>query len=460
MPELTFKTAEEQQKALDGIETDAPVGVNIDTWESETNQKIDEIMNAKIDENPPADPPADPPPPQDPPKNPIDLTPNDPPPADPTAPDVNAELEQLRRNNEYLQQQNRANERDSQNDKSDMQKQIDDLKAIVEKGPAVNPKEKAKTEVDHELLAVQDEIKALEVEMNKEDDDDDPDHSTSIKQLKKHGQLQLKLNALKEKKQADVIKQQNKEISELKNTQRLKKEKQDEDELEAKRNTAVEKFRESIPELQGDKKFEDMHREYSEFSVEVAAAYFNIPAKKVLMKDAEVAMAKYLEGSEILNQALDSRGIVEPEDMRKFVVLSEVDAVRQGYVLDKVAGEYVQLKDSFGNPVTFPSHKAAYLHLQDEKGDYGKNILAAQRSATKNMMHAMTRKEPIELTSKEQRGENLDDMTKERAMEIFEKYDITTITLRARKDFKDPLVSEYNKALNKLGHAVITEEDL
>jgi hypothetical protein len=460
---MQFKTLEEQQAALDSISTDpadAPVNMKLDQWETETEAKIDEIMQAEITDTAqpePDDEQARLIPPEE--RAPEPVQPQNieqpVPPVESQAPS-NPENEQLKRNNDYLRQQLNSQARQiSERDKK-FQEQIDALKnQNREETPAKKPGPKSETE--HQMIAIRDEIKQLEEEMNNEENDYDTE--LNIKNLKKHSTLQLKLSALREQRQEELIRKQNNEINKLKNEHRLKKEKLDEDEAEDKRNRALEDFRKEIPELSGTVPFAQMETEYNSFAREVAAAYYSISPGDVQDNHAEVAMAAYLEGSPILNETLSSRGISEPSELRKFVVLSEIDGLRQGYVLDKLTGEFVEMKDPMGNKVTFPNHKSAYLYLQQENGEYGKKILSNVQKTQKNMMHAMTRREPVELTSNLQRGE-LDNMTTERAMEILEKYDTDFMAMRGRKNFRDPLFVEYNRALSKLGHATIDEDDL
>lgn len=475
---VIFKNLDEKQAALDAIDTDPPPGVNIDEFQTTTEAKIDEIMQAQVTGGSSTSPDAgNEPPPEGnlPPEPDMNLSAPTPPPAsnEPPAesePDMNIqentpaagpnlnkdqEMEILRRNNEYLKQLNETSNRDSDEKFEKLEKKIDELKkqnkAPEKKGPKVEG-------LELEIGTVRKEIDDLEKLMN--DDDDLYDTETQLKNVKKASQLQIKLSALREKKWEDLMSQQASELKTLKNDQTLKRKSLDDEDKDNKRDKTIEGFRTLVPALRGDKKYSEMEEEYSEFAVHVAAAYFNIDPRHVKAKDTEIAMQKYLTGNPILNESLMSRGVTEPEDMRKFVVLSEIDALRQGYVLDKLSGKFVPLKAVDGGSVNFPSHKSAYLHLQQENGEYGKDILKAQKIAAKNMMHAMTRRaNPTELTHNEQRGP-LDDMTEERADSIIEKYSTDEVVLRARKNFKDPLVVEYNKALAKIGHAQLTKEDL
>jgi len=483
---LTFKTLDEKQKALDAINTEPPPGVNIDQFQSETEAKIDEIMTAAVDEKPAA--PGNEPPPEDPPAGDepnIDmrLSP-DPPPADPKPEDppddnepnldmniqnpppekggsnltVEQENELLKRNNDYLTQLQETNSRETDEKIKSLEKKIDDLKKA---GPAATDGQPAPdSSIDKEMTDIRTEIAELEKIMNTEDDDL-YDTEAQLKNVKRASQLNLKLSALQQKKMEDLITQQAGEIKELKSEQKLKRKALEDEEKDTKRDRSIEDFRKLIPALRGDKKYSEMEEEYSSFATQVASAYFNVSPKYVKAKDTEIAMQKYLAGNPILNEALIARGVQEPADMRKFVILSEIDALRQGYVLDKISGKFVQLKTPEGNRVSFPSLRSAYLHLQQENGEYGKNILKAQKNAAKNILHAMTRKaDPVELTSEQQRGAAIDDMTEERADEIIRKFSTDEVVMRARKSFKDPLVTEYNKALLKKGYAPLTEDDL
>ena len=463
---MTFKTAEEKQAALDAISTDAPVGANLDEWSRETEAKIDEIMNTPIESDGSSDQNLEPKEPeptlkQDEPTrtiHPVDQNPTKEPEPQPKKTDPNEELEKLKRHNEYLQQQNSVYSRQNDEKVKQLEDKITELQKSTEK-PSPQP-QKPKDEVDHQIISVQEEINKLEKEMN-ETDEDFTDPEKTMKQMKKSSQLQLKLSSLQNKKSERLLQEQAAEIESLKNDQRLKREQNEQERKETEKNLAIEQFRKENPELQGKKTYSEMDEEYSNFSREVAAIYFNILPNQAKPEDTEIAMQKYLEGNPILNEALSSRGISEPEDLRKFVILSEIDALRQGFVLDKLTGKFVNFTDASGNKVLFPSHKSAYHHLKMENGKYGKEIVQAQSDAAKSVVHAMTRREdPVELTKNQQRQDTVDDMTKERADEILRKFTTDEITLRARKNFDDPMVTQYNKALSKLGYATIDRDDV
>jgi outer membrane receptor for ferric coprogen and ferric-rhodotorulic acid len=142
-------------------------------------------------------------------------------------------------------------------------------------------------------------------------------------------------------------------------------------------------------------------------------------------------------------------------------MLTDISTLQQGAVLDKFSGKWQQLKTPSGDDVRFPDLKSAYEHMQTQKGKRGEELLKAQQQAAQSMMHAMTRRaDPVELTSENQGTGDVGGMTEDRAMQIIERYTPDSIMIRARKNFNDPLVQEYNKALKKLGHAVLDKEDL
>lgn len=455
---MQFKTMEEKQKALDEVVTDAPPGVDIDDFTAKTEATIDEIMNAPVEEDgePPVETPAEPQhaPPAEP-QSKVELPPQ--PPAEPKVDPVKNEMDEmevLRRNNEYLQQQKRSLERNNEQKMKELEKQIEELKSQGSKTTVTEEK----NDTDLEMDRVRSEINNLETEMNKAEEDFDTE--ASIKLLKKQNQLTLKLSSLQDQKHKDFMARQNAALEKLKKEKEMERRQIEDENAENKLNKTIEKFREEFDELQGDQTFNEMKVDFSRFALEIGSIYYNIPVSDVMTKDAEMAMQVYMQNPGQFSYALQTRGIVEPPSLKTYTKLSEIDALRQGYVFDKLTGDWNQLKDAFGEPVKFPNHKAAYLYLQQENGTYGETILNKQKSTQKNMMHAMTRREPIELTAEQQRSDNIDTMTEARATELIEKYDMDTIALRARKNPKDPLFQEYNKALEKLGYATIDAEDL
>jgi hypothetical protein len=452
---LIFKSPDEKQKALDSIDTDPPPGVNIEEFNTQTEAKIDEIMNAPIDDSvaePTADPQADPQEPAKVEEPKVETSAQQEPVSTPkTAADE--ELLMAQRKAAYLQQQLDSSQRQWESKFENFEKK---LEALQTQPPKEEPK---KTQTDSELIEVQTEINKLEQEMNNLDEYDED----FLKKIKRSNSLQLRLQTLNARKYQDLIKKQQSEIDRLTNTQRLERQQEEERNAEELQYKQMDSFKggKDFPELNTQKSYKEMMTEYYDFSREVGSAYYNMPTNQVTDDQTEIAMQQYLSGSTVLKEAMRARGIKEPEELNKFVVLSEVDAIKRGYVLDKITGKWVQLKDPHGNPVNFPDHASAYNYLKMNNGEMTRKLIDTQKTTANEVLHAVTRRaDPVELDSRSQRGDDIIEMSKDEASKILEKTDLETVVLRARKNFSDPLVTLYNKALKAVGDQPLEESDL
>lgn len=453
MTTLVFKSEEEREQALNAIPEDAPPGMDIDDFKNETTAKIDEIMSAEIDENAkeePGEPAAQEPAAQEPANQDVSQRSVEP---NPEA-DAQNESELFRKNNEYLKEQQRemlANQNRLENE----------IKELRTKNQQEKPAEKSaeqKTNYDEEIANVQEEIEALEQEMNKEDVD--VYEENYIKNLKKQNQLSLKLTTLNSKRHQDLIQQQQGEIASLKNDQALRQKQQREESVNKKTAQMVENFQSKYEELKTHKTYNEMDTEYTDFAVSVAAQWFGKSPGEVTAPDTEIAMKKYLEGSPALIERLNTKGIGEPQDMKKFIVLSEVNALSKGYVMDKTSGKWTQLKDAFGNKVTFPNIDAAYAYYKQENGVNQQEVLQKQNESVQSFQSAVNERANPSDIQQEHRNAEVGEMTQDRADQIFKTYSETEVVLRGRKDFNDPVVQEYNKALKYMGYPVMEPGDL
>jgi hypothetical protein len=297
---LTFKSQADKDAAMDNINVDPPPGVNVEEFLADVNQKMQEIDNAEIiGDTPQETPPETTQPPQETQDNQI------------TPPPANQESEMLQRNNEYLQHQLQTQRRENDDRIKALEDKIDQMKNQSQQIPQ---KREQKTEVDHQIISVQSQIDQLEKEMNI--DTDDFDTEEILKKQVKSNKLLFKLNSLKEQKMQDLFKKQNAEIETLKNNQRLERKNTEQETAYTEKSRLIEKFRNENPEFKSKKTYSEMDNEYSNFAPEVAAIYFNRPVSQIRDEDMEVAMQKYLEGSPILNNALQQRGIQEPDSLK------------------------------------------------------------------------------------------------------------------------------------------------
>jgi len=434
---MIFKTEEERDKALAEIPDidDAPTGVNLDQWKNEQMSKMYEIENAKIgkgeDTSSNQDQPTLAP-------TGTDDTPKN---------DYEKEIERLNRRAANLEDQ-----RDSISNKyeSQIQELRTEIAGIKEK-PAENHKD---IKTDEDIQEVQNAISQLEKEMNRMDEDDDD----YIKKVMKMNKLSMSLNSLITKRNADITQKHEDELKKLKDKQEKEKVLNKREETFAKNGKAIEKFRETVPELQGDVPYEEMGNEYGKFARELAALYYDKPLDDIEDTDAEKVIVKYLKKTPELMEVVQEQGLKEPTDMRKFILLSEINALRTGYVQNR-RGEWIKYTDDDGEQVRFKNLKSAYNHMMEENGSKKKELLNAEKKAATGMMNAINKRASITELDGDHRNVDINEMSEETAHDMVEKYDEDTIVLRARKNFNDPLVQEYNKALIRLGYPAIKQSD-
>lgn len=450
MAELVFKSEKERSDAYDKVPEvdDAPVGTNIEEYRVQIDQQLQDIDNAKIiAEGAPIEKKIE----QKPVTKPIQ---NDP--VNSSSSGISkeeAEIELLRNRNRDLEQL-RSDADEAHNERIlKFEEKLEKLEASITQPNNTIQKEKPKTGVDHETIAVQNEIEELEKLMN--DEDADVYDESYIKNLKKIGTLNQKLNRLLHTKHSDEMRIHTAELNDLKNKQNLEKENTEKADNKNIILSRIAKFREDMIKA-GDKSFEgkpyeQMDEDYTDFSKKVASVWYGKSEAKITNAERELAIDKYMNNTPALVEALKTRGIEEPDGMRTFITLSEINATKMGYRLNKATGKWVQMKDDDGDPVKFPSHEAAYNYIKGN--DRGRELLEAQRKAALNVTKAInTRANPIELNDPH-KGENTNEMTREAAHNLLNTWDEEQVELKRRRNSNDPMVIEYNKALVTLGHS-------
>lgn len=442
MAELTFKTEEERVQALNNVPEvdDAPPNTDLEEYRLKIDQDITDIQQAKIvgDEdpnNPPADPPADPP-----------AAGHQDPPATPPAANIAADLELERKRNETLLLDRDKREETFNN-------RLQEFEAKIKKFEEGNnspstPKSPADTPNNQEITAIQSEIDKLEVQMN--DPDVEVFDEDYIKIMKKKSDLDSKLNRLLIKSQSDQMTVHKKELDDLKRAQTLKTEKKEKDDARDKVEARLDKWRDSHDELKG-KSYREMDDMYTKFAKEVGAIWYGKAFAEVEPEEAELAVDQYLKGTPALVTAMSNRGVQEPEDLRKFILLSEINATKMGYKMNKSSGKWEPATDDDGVPINFPNFDAAYDYIKGS--NKGKDLLDAQNSAAKNVLNAVSqRANPVELND-DHKGAPPDEMTKEQAHNVLNTFDEEQVEIKRRKNDADPMVVEYNKALVTLGYS-------
>lgn len=466
---LKFKTAEEKQAAIAalGDAEDAPAGTPINAeYLAEYDQKLDSLMNSEIDpdyekpadlppgEDPPPDPnaPADPPPTPEPP-------PTDPPPDDP----VERATAPLRSQIEALRQERSSMVNDFQKKQDDMAKKIEELqkqKPLAEPKP---PEPDVASEVTKEMDLIQKEIENVEEEMNGIDADDTEKRAELAE---KHAKKTSRLTILLRKSHVEAIKKYNTELGQVKEENKKReddlKRRQDADEKKRKQQAneearvkQTEAFRTRNAEFQGSKSYKQMEKEHAAFAYEVATRYFGKRSDQITPAEAEVAMAAFVD--KVPNLMSKITDLKEPEDLRKYMLLSEIEMTQAGLELDKYTGNWNQRTDARGNKVILPDMETAYDYVKKTKGIAAQEITDMQKKTAQNVKVAMDRRtDPGEIDSPHLREGLGNDMTKEEAIEIMNSHDEEELQLIATQALKGgkplPKKVEYvNRALAVLG---------
>lgn len=453
---IIFKTEDERAEAISKISSDpgdAPVGVNIEEFMRQNEEKLDEIMSTEI--TPEGNPDIDKPIPNLEPDNEPETVPDtvikpDPPSVDNN---VNEEVERLQRRNQSLQEQRDQLMDDHANDIAKLQRQIEEIK----KGTPTSANVPDETlPIDTEISNIQNEINQLEEFMNA--DEVDVFDEESVKKMRKLNMLSIKLTGLVSKRSHQIVERQQNEINDIKKTQKIERDNEQRKNNRKTMFSAIEKFREEVPELHG-RKYEEMDAEYTGFGREIASLWFDTPLNKVTGEQIEIAVNKYTKQVPELMERVNAKGIKAPEGLTKYIILSDINALRMGYVLDKTTGEWKQMTDSSGKNVVFPSLKAAWNHYKEENHLPAALKVDRDNASIKSVMSAINKRADVVELDSAHKTNDIVEMSKEAAQNIVSKYSEEYISMIARKNFDDPLIAEYNKALKALDMAGIDRED-
>ena len=464
---MKFNSEEERMAAYDAIPEDAPPGVKVEEWREEMEAKLNEIDEAEIDENyQPEEKPDE----QTPTETPDPRGIEEPPASEEKPPEEKQELSP-----EEIRVRDMREEREQMMAKFEQERQemASKIKSLEEKvaeppqeKPATEPKPDPKLdENDRQIKNIQDQIEELEKTMNEVDDPYDQEY---LKAMRKTSKLTLRLNNLMTERHSIELAKYTQEVEDLKKAQaeereRLAKEQENkekqtaEQESRKKQIEAMETFRKSAKEFVADKPFEDMEADYADFAVNCAVAYTGKLPNEVTSQDTEIAVQKYLKSTPSLLEKLREKGVQEPKEMREFLIMSDVSALKMGLKLDTTTGKWVEVRDDSGQKINFPSLKAAYNYYKEEKGITGQELIERERKAAENVVKAIqTRADPKEL-DEIHRGSGAEEMTQDMALKIIDEWDEYEIIEAARNNIDSAKVRTYNKALMALGQEPIEE---
>jgi hypothetical protein len=220
----------------------------------------------------------------------------------------------------------------------------------------------------------------------------------------------------------------------------------------------IEEFRKSKKEFQTKLPFDKLAEEYSAWASNIAEEYFGTRPAANDTEKLEIAVNKYLEGTPVLLERLKIKGIKEPEGMRQYLTLTEVDLTMQGYQLNKDNGKWEPIKNARGQQVKFPDRETAYDYYMKTTGKGKKELIEAQRKAVDDFQAATNRRTPpVELENGHGGGDAFDNMTEDDALKMYEQFDETTLAILYRKDPTNKKILDYDRVAEKLGLPKLAE---
>jgi len=432
---LKFKTFEDKQKAIEelGDVEDTPPGVVMsEEYIAEWDEKYAALESAEVDpefnpDDTPADPPAGDTPPADPP-------PGSPPPENvieqATAP-LRSEIERMQsRHNSELE-----------NYKKIQQEMMEKIDKLTPQAPAEKPDDTPESsKYDTEMNDLTKEIENIERDLN---DIPEDEYEKRMKVMTEHSKKNSRLTTLLRKAQFEALKQNNKEMADIKaadqkrqdeakRKQAIQEDNRRREETRLNRIKEAEAFRTQVKEFGGKKTYEEMESDYDSFVDKLGERYFQRSASQLLPEEREIALAAYQDKSPVLMSKISD--LKEPEDMQKYILLTEVESARLGLTLDKHTGKWYQKKDGAGNKVVLPDLETAYDYVKKIKGITANQIAEMQKNTALQVKKAIEqRTNPGEIDEPHRSPDADDGMTEEVARKVLEEYDEERTELLARQ---------------------------
>lgn len=491
MPPRVFKSEAERLAALNALPDEAPAGTaDIDAWQAEQDRITDEIANAAIDPSYSPESPA---------SQSTDAAggkndrgqnaggsqggykaedwtfqaggqtitiPENELPQDPHFTFRNAKdaLLGVVHTQRYLEtkQREHAREREDLNSRlRELEKANQEMKERLEK--AAQPQNQGGGSAadagpsDADISKLQSEYDTLDQQIE-ELQETDPDQA--VKLIRRSQRLRDKITDLrleKELAKRDAELRSYKEADEAKTKQQKDAEAKaakDKElaEAQAKEFSEIDLFSKNVPDLKLSKPYAEVEREFYKWGAEVAAIDAAKPVTAVTWKDVEIAMDKYLKKSPRLMDALDAAGLtkLEPKEMRKYLLLSEIHLYRKGRTLDPVTGLWKQ------HDFRHPDLDSAYYHWKRDRGYRTKELLDAERRGAAEVLNAMSVHGAAEIPSDMgQRRDNAKAMTAKEALDLAGQFEDMArkagmsledyIGEKERQNPDDPIVKKYDE---------------
>ena len=436
---LVFQTEEDRNKAMDAIPMEPPVGTtDLDSWRREQDVAQDAIEAATIDPNYVAGQPA--PAPAEPvaPLNPAAPAPGAPAPAPGegdwykpenfTFTDSSGQTvtigrdevpEELRKKGglgsakdlvlDYVNTHRYAETKKQEYDSSltDMRQQLSQAQQTIKDAEAkmaemakrpASPEEPgaavaAAAPSDSEITTIQTGLNDILAQLEKIDDDDPDAGILSRKAVR----LQAKLATLKDAAYNARFQAYEKDREKIKtDAEAARKEKERREQevaSEQARVKAKQEMGKSIEvfsnaadsKLKMSKPFSEVEQDYDTWATDVAATYFNIPANQVEAYQAEIAVQHFLNRTPMLMTKLTAEGKLSrtPQDLRKYLINTELYMMMKGKELDQATGKWVQ------HDWTLPDMDTAYERWKRKKGLKYQDEVTAANKAEEELLRIM-----------------------------------------------------------------------
>jgi hypothetical protein len=170
-------------------------------------------------------------------------------------------------------------------------------------------------------------------------------------------------------------------------------------------------------------------------------------------------VAAYLAKSPQLIARVERVGLTEPEDYRQWVVLDQIDALRNGWYRDPTTQEWKvdHAKDS-GKPVQFPSMESAHAEYRRITGQDQADTSRAVAENTQQIVTAMTQRDQgvVQMdesrTAKAGEGAAMTEEEANRQLDELEKIGGIDEALRRAAQNDMNMVELYNAASARLGN--------
>jgi hypothetical protein len=161
-----------------------------------------------------------------------------------------------------------------------------------------------------------------------------------------------------------------------------------------------------------------MEKDYVRFANNVAAIYFDKLPEEVTVAERDEAYSKYMKKVPSLLEKVETNGIKAPEDMDKYILLSDVNSIYSGSEYNPETGGWDPILNDQGVQVGCVNMDAAYDYYQKKTGKTAEQMLKREKDSLSSFQRAANqRPNVVELTQEYQKGDG-PQMTQETAQRL------------------------------------------